>query len=116
MGFFLGLAFLTMMASILMFKILSGANNDIRRYDSLRKLGVRRRLLEKSIYREILIVFLFPGILGLAHVLIGMRIFTFILEDPYYRLWVSLLIFLIIYGGYYFFTVHLYRKIVLPKS
>lgn len=115
MGFFLGLAFLTMMASILMFKILSGANNDIRRYDSLRKLGVRRKLLEKSIYREILIVFLFPGVLGLLHVLIGMRIFTFILEDPYYRLWVSLLNFLAIYGGYYFFTVYLYRKIVLPR-
>ncbi|WP_203334465.1 FtsX-like permease family protein [Planococcus beigongshangi] len=116
MGFFLGLAFLTMMASILMFKILSGANNDIRRYDSLRKLGVRRRLLENSIHREILIVFLFPGVLGLLHVLVGMRMFSFIMDDPYYRLWVSLLIFLAIYGGYYFFTVHLYRKIVLPRQ
>ncbi|WP_033542947.1 FtsX-like permease family protein [Planococcus sp. CAU13] len=116
MGFFLGLAFLTMMASILMFKILSGASNDIRRYDSLRKLGVRRRLLENSIYREILVVFLFPGILGLLHVFVGMRMFTFIMDDPYYRLWVSILIFLAIYGGYYFFAVHLYRKIVLPRQ
>ncbi|WP_282020237.1 FtsX-like permease family protein [Planomicrobium okeanokoites] len=116
MGFFLGLAFLTMMASILMFKILSGANNDIRRYDSLRKLGVRRKVLENSLSREIFIVFLFPGILGLLHVFVGMRMFTFIMDEPYYRLWVSTLIFLAIYGGYYFFTVHLYRKIVLPKQ
>lgn len=116
MGFFLGLAFLTMMASILMFKILSGANSDIRRYDSLRKLGVRKELLKASISKEIFIVFLFPAILGLLHVFVGMRMFTFVMSDPYYRLWVSLLIFLIIYGSYYFFTVHLYRKLVLPKG
>ncbi|QDY45840.1 hypothetical protein FK545_11615 [Planococcus glaciei] len=115
-AFFLGLAFLTMLASILMFKILSGAGSDIRRYDSLRKLGVRKQLLSASLSKEILIVFLFPAVLGLLHVLIGMRIFTFVIGDPYYRLWVSLLIFLVIYGGYYFFTVHLYRKLVLPKA
>src|SRR5690606_7256212 len=38
--FFLGLAFLSMLASMLWFMILSGAGNDIGRYDSLRKLGV----------------------------------------------------------------------------
>lgn len=116
MGFFLGLAFLTMMASILMFKILSGANSDIRRYDSLRKLGVRKQVLEASISKELFIVFLFPAVLGLLHVFVGMRMFTFVMNDPYYRLWVSLLIFLVIYGSYYFFTVHLYRKLVLPKG
>src|SRR5690606_34345177 len=94
MGFFLGLAFLTMLASILMFKILSGAGSDIRRYDSLRKLGVRQERLSASLSKEILIVFLFPAVLGLLHVLVGMRIFTFVMNDPYYRLWVSLLIFL----------------------
>lgn len=116
MGFFLGLAFLTMMASILMFKILSGANSDLRRYDSLRKLGVRKKALEASISKEIFIVFLFPALLGLLHVFVGMRMFTFVIIDPYYRLWISLLIFLAIYGSYYFFTVHLYRKLVLPKG
>lgn len=116
MGFFLGLAFLTMMASILMFKILSGANSDIRRYDSLRKLGVRNQALNASISKEIFIIFLFPAVLGLLHVFVGMRMFTFIMDDPYYRLWISLLIFLAIYGSYYFFTVHLYRKLVLPKG
>lgn len=37
MGFFLGIAFLTMLASCLMFKILSGANSDIQRYTMLKK-------------------------------------------------------------------------------
>lgn len=38
MGFFLGIAFLTMLASCLMFKILSGAKSDIQRYSMLEKL------------------------------------------------------------------------------
>ena len=37
MGFFLGIAFLAMMASSLMFKILTGASRDVRRYEMLRK-------------------------------------------------------------------------------
>lgn len=47
MGFFLGIAFLTMLASCLMFKILSGANSDIMRYTMLRKIGARNGLLKK---------------------------------------------------------------------
>ncbi|MEX0418192.1 ABC transporter permease, partial [Bacillus sp. C30] len=50
MGFFLGIAFLAMMASSLMFKILTGASRDVRRYEMLRKIGVRRSMLTKSIY------------------------------------------------------------------
>ncbi|PEF33475.1 ABC transporter permease, partial [Bacillus wiedmannii] len=76
MGFFLGIAFLAMMASCLMFKVLSGASNDITRYQMLRKIGVRQELLTKSIYKELFFVFLFPAILGIAHVLVGMNIFS----------------------------------------
>ncbi|MDM5156911.1 FtsX-like permease family protein [Bacillus sp. DX1.1] len=116
MGFFLGIAFLAMMASCLMFKILSGASSDITRYQMLRKIGVRRELLTKSIYKELFLVFLFPAIVGIAHVLIGMNIFGFILLDPYFRIWLPIVIFLVIYAIYYFITVQLYKGIVLPKE
>ncbi|AZJ24279.1 ABC transporter permease (plasmid) [Bacillus wiedmannii bv. thuringiensis] len=115
MGFFLGIAFLAMMASCLMFKILSGSSKDIVRYEMLRKIGVRHELLAKSIYKEIFLVFLFPGIIGMIHVLLGMKIFGLILIDPYFRIWLPILIFLIIYSIYYFITVQLYKRIVLPK-
>lgn len=115
MGFFLGIAFLAMMASCLMFKILSGSSKDIVRYEMLSKIGVRHELLAKSIYKEIFLVFLFPGIIGMFHVLLGMKIFGFILIDPYFRIWLPILIFLVIYSIYYFITVQLYKRIVLPK-
>ncbi|MEK6453007.1 ABC transporter permease [Caldifermentibacillus hisashii] len=115
MGFFLGIAFLAMMASCLMFKILSGATADITRYDMLRKIGVRRELLTKSIYKEFFLVFLCPAIVGIAHVLMGMNIFGFFVIDPYFRIWLPICIFLVIYTIYYMITVQLYKGIVLPK-
>ena len=116
MGFFLGIAFLAMMASCLMFKVLSGASSDIKRYQMLRKIGVRRELLTKSIYKELFLVFLFPAIMGIAHVLVGMNMFSSLLVDVYFRIWIPISIFIIIYVIYYFITVQLYRGIVLPKK
>ena len=116
MGFFLGIAFLAMLASCLMFKILSGASKDITRYQMLRKSGVRYELLTKSIYKELLFVFLFPAIVGIMHVLVGMNMFSFLIDNPYFRIWLPIIIFLVIYVFYYFITVQLYKKIVLPKE
>ncbi|MHB0799152.1 FtsX-like permease family protein [Bacillus thuringiensis] len=118
MGFFLGIAFLAMMASCLMFKILSGATRDIERYQMLRKIGVRKELLAKSIYKELGIIFVFPAILGLIHVLVGMKVFAYvaIFTDPYINIWIPIAIFLIIYTIYYWITVQLYKRIVFPKQ
>ncbi|WP_167630057.1 ABC transporter permease [Listeria valentina] len=116
MGFFLGFAFLTMMASSLMFKILTGATQDIRRYQMLEKIGVKRKLLVQSIRKEMFLIFLFPGIIGFVHVAIGMKMFGFLLINPYYRFFIPVLLFLAIYGIYYFITVWLYKSIVLKKD
>lgn len=116
MGFFLGIAFLAMMASCLMFKVLSGASNDITRYQMLRKIGVRQELLTKSIYKELFLVFLFPAIVGITLVLVGMNIFSYFLVNPYFRIWLPIIIFIVIYAIYYFITVQLYKGIVLPKK
>ncbi|MDK3015356.1 ABC transporter permease [Bacillus sp. RB3] len=116
MGFFLGIAFLAMMASCLMFKILTGASSDIPRYQMLRKIGVRRELLRTSIYKEFFFVFLFPAIVGVLHVIVGMNIFQGIVLNPYFRIWLPILIFVGIYFVYYWITVQLYQKIVLPKE
>ncbi|MDR7315862.1 ABC transporter permease [Brevibacillus nitrificans] len=116
MGFFLGIAFLAMMASCLMFKILSGATRDRGRYQMLRKIGVRKSWLVGSIYKELFLVFIFPALMGLLHVWVGMKMFSVILLEPYVNLWIPTLIFALIYAVYYGITVQLYRGIVLPKE
>ncbi|WP_226607224.1 FtsX-like permease family protein [Bacillus cereus] len=116
MGFFVGIAFLAMMASCLMFKVLSGASKDVTRYQMLHKIGVRRELLTKSIYKELFFIFLFPAIVGITHILVGMKMFSPLLIDPYSRIWLPLVIFIVIYSMYYWITVQLFKRIVLPKN
>ncbi|MGE6345966.1 ABC transporter permease [Bacillus mycoides] len=116
MGFFLGIAFLAMMASSLMFKILTGASRDVRRYEMLRKIGVRRSMLTKSIYKEISYLFIFPAIIGISHVLVGLNLFSFILVDPFVKVWMPIGIFIVIYFIYYWITVQLYKGMVMPKG
>jgi putative ABC transport system permease protein len=116
MGFFVGIAFLAMMASCLMFKILSGASKDSTRYQMLRKIGVRRGLLTQSIYKELFFIFLVPAIVGIAHILVGMNMFGPLLIDPYFRIWLPIVIFVVVYSIYYLITVQLYKGIVLPKK
>ncbi|PHB15826.1 ABC transporter permease [Bacillus pseudomycoides] len=116
MGFFLGVAFLAMMASSLMFKILTGASRDVRRYEMLRKIGVRRSMLSRSIYKEISYLFIFPAIIGISHILVGLNLFRLFLVDPFVKVWMPIGIFLIIYVVYYWITVQLYKGMVLPKE
>lgn len=116
MGFFLGLAFLTMLASCLMFKILSSANTDKARYQMLRKIGTRPSLLKGAIRKEIGVLFLLPGILGVVHVLFGLQMFTELMTDPYHGIWVPFALFIFLYAIYYVLTVIIYSSIVLPKE
>lgn len=118
MGFFLGIAFLAMLASCLMFKILSGAASDRVRYRMLDKIGARQRLLRQAIAKEIGVLFILPGIMGIIHVLFGLQMFTVtkLLPEAYHDLWLPFLIFLVLYGLYYVLTVKLYQKIVLTKE
>ncbi|MDF7669195.1 ABC transporter permease [Lactobacillus sp. ESL0703] len=116
MGFFLGLAFLTMLASTLMFKVLSSAASDKLRYQMLFKIGTRRQILKRSIVEEIGMLFLMPGILGIIDVLFGLQLFRTILLRPYAGIWLPFTIFIVLYFFYYVLTVHLYEKIVLAKN
>ncbi|MEX1552081.1 FtsX-like permease family protein [Enterococcus sp. C50] len=116
MGFFLGLAFLTMLASCLMFKILSGSKSDQVRYEMLQKIGTRQGLLTQSIRREIGVLFLAPGLLGVVHVLFGLQMFKLLMSDPYDNLWLPFTIFFVLYFVYYVITTWLYTGIVLKKK
>ncbi|WDT65528.1 FtsX-like permease family protein [Companilactobacillus crustorum] len=113
MGFFLGIAFLAMLASCLMFKILSGANGDVKRYNMLYKIGTRQKVLRQTINKEIAVLFAVPAVLGVVHVLIGLQMFSKILYRPYANIEIPFIIFIALYLGYYFLTRYLYKKIVL---
>jgi len=119
MGYFLGIAFLAMLASCLMFKILSGAPGDQRRYRMLYKVGVRHSLMRNGIAKEIGILFMIPGIMGVIDVLFGLQMFKPLMPkpmSPYLGIGGTFAIFIGLYAIYYLITLALYWQIVLPQA
>ena len=96
-----------------MFKILSGANGDVKRYNMLHKIGTRQKMLRSTINKEIAVLFAVPAGLGIIHVLLGLQMFKGILYKPYTHIEIPFGIFIVLYLCYYFLTRYLYKKIVL---
>lgn len=116
MGFFLGFAFLAMLASCLMFKILSGATKDIVRYKMLNRIGARQQLMRSAVRGEVLTLFAIPGVLGIVDVLFGLQMFKELLLDPYAMIGWIILGFCAMYAIYYWITAALYIRLVIPKE
>lgn len=119
MGIFLGIAFLAMLASCLMFKILSGAASDKIRFDMLNKIGTRRSVLNHSIVVQILGLFALPGILGIVDVAFGLQMFAksgLLMGGAYQTFGLTTVGFLVLYLIYFAVTVLIYSRIVVPKT
>ncbi|UQS82247.1 ABC transporter permease [Bombilactobacillus folatiphilus] len=115
MGFFLGFAFLAMLASCLMFKVLSSANSDRLRYQMLQKIGARTSLLKRSLRQELGVLFGIPAVMGIVNMLFGLQLFTSLISQPYQRVWLPIVVFLVLYFFYYVLTISLYQLIVLKR-
>jgi putative ABC transport system permease protein len=114
---FLGLVFLAATGSIIYFKQLTEANEVKSEYEILRKIGVGKKELSKSIQKQTLFIFGLPLLVGLVHGaailhftsnflsnLIGAKMFVPMLT--------ATLAFIGIYFLYYVLTVKTYNSIV----
>lgn len=112
MGFFLGLAFLTMLTSCLMFKILTSYKTDQERYKILLKIGANKSGINRVIQKELLVVFAIAAFLGTLHVLFGLQLFKVLLTNPYDSIALPITGFLMIYFVYFYLTYKMYSKII----
>jgi putative ABC transport system permease protein len=112
-GAFLGLVFLTATGSIIFFKQLSEANDDMGKYRILKNIGVNRREIKKSIGKQMLFVFLLPLIVGATHSLVAVSLLSvFLGTGLYVPVGLTIGIYSMIYLVYYILTVNSYNKIV----
>ncbi|MDH5104346.1 FtsX-like permease family protein [Lentilactobacillus diolivorans] len=118
MGIFLGIAFLAMLASCLMFKILSGTTTDKRRFEMLNKIGTKKSALRHSIMIQVFGLFGLPAILGLIDVAFGLQMFeqSNMLYGSYQIFSWSAIAFVVLYLIYYGLTVLIYSRIVVPRT
>lgn len=119
-GMYLGIIFLITSAAILALKELSDSTDNKKRYTILRKLGADEKLINKSLYKQIAIFFLFPLALAIIHSIFGIYFANYILEvfgnD---KLLISIIMaaifLLIIYGGYFIITYYCSKNIIKEK-
>lgn len=116
MSMFLGVAFMVMLASTLMFKILSNVAPDTRRYEILRMVGVTQRQAKKTIAKDLGILFFIPMTIGLADALLGLQMFKPMMPDAYAGVSTALPWVLGIYVAYYLVTVMIYQRLVLKRK
>ncbi|MGG3891264.1 FtsX-like permease family protein [Metabacillus fastidiosus] len=103
---FLGLVFLSATGSIIYFKILTEAEEDRKRYTTLKKVGMNRREIKRVIAKQYMIFFLLPLIVGIAHSCIMLSSLSKIMDINFITpVVISTIIYSVLYGCYYIMTL-----------
>lgn len=116
-GLYLGIIFLISSAAILALKELSESSDNKSRYKTLRNLGASEKMINKALFRQISIFFLFPLIIAVIHSIFGIMFSNYILEvfgnEKLLSSIIMTSVFLIfIYGGYFLLTYFCSKKII----
>ena len=73
-GIYLGIVFLISSMAVLALKQLSEASDSIDRYISLRRLGVSKKSINKTIFMQTLVYFSIPVVLAFVHSIVGIKV------------------------------------------
>lgn len=116
-GLYLGIVFLISCAAILALKELSESSDNKDRFQILRRIGVDEQDLNKALFRQITIFFLFPLVLAIIHSIFGIMFCNIILENTGITFNLSAvittaLIIVLIYGGYFLVTYICSKNII----
>ncbi|EEM19882.1 ABC transporter, permease component [Bacillus thuringiensis serovar tochigiensis BGSC 4Y1] len=112
-GVFLGLVFLAATGSIIYFKQLTEATIDQDKYIILRKLGVSKQTIFKSIAKQIAFIFILPLTVGSLHSIVVLKALSNTLGiDIFIPVLTTIVAYTLIYFAYYILTVKSYNNIV----
>ncbi len=116
-GLYLGIIFLISSAAILALKELSESSDNKERFIMLRRIGTDEKMLNKALFRQIAIFFIFPLLIAIIHSIFGMLFANYILETfGNEQLLPSIIMtgifIVIIYGGYFLITYFCSKNII----
>jgi len=119
-GLYIGIIFLISSAAILALKELSESTDNKERYKMLRKLGADEALLNKALFKQILIFFGFPLVLAVIHSIFGIMFCNKILavfgqESLLPSIIMTAIFLMVIYGGYFLITYMCSKNIIREK-
>lgn len=119
-GLYLGIVFLISSAAILALKELSESSDNKERFNMLRKLGADESMINRALFRQIAIFFMFPLFIAIIHSIFGIMFCNHILEtlgnDKLFVSIITTAIFIVlIYGGYFIITYLCSKNIIKDK-
>ena len=119
-GLYLGIIFLISCAAILALKELSESSDNVEKFNMLRKIGVDEKMINKALFRQIGIFFMFPLLVAIIHSVFGIKFCNFLLSSFGAANLVSSIIgvaiFIVaIYGGYFLVTYICSKNIIKEK-
>ena len=73
LGLYIGVVFLISCAAILALKELSESADNVERYAIIRKIGADEKMINRALFRQIAIFFMFPMALAILHSYVGLK-------------------------------------------
>lgn len=116
-GLYLGIIFLISSAAILALKELSESSDNRAKYAVLNKIGASRQTLNRALFWQIFIFFVFPLLIAILHSIFGLKFCNFMLTtlggiDILNSVPMVVGILIIIYGGYFALTYFCSKNII----
>ena len=118
-GLYLGIIFLISSAAILALKELSESTDNKERFNMLRKLGADEKMINKALFRQIAIFFMFPLLLAIVHSIFGIYFCNYLLatfgDEQLLPSIIMTAAFLIVIYGSYFVVTYLCSKNIIKE-
>ncbi|PFZ09593.1 ABC transporter [Bacillus pseudomycoides] len=116
-GIYVGIVFLITSMAVLALQQLSEASDSIERYKSLKRIGSNRKMIDKTIFIQTLVYFSFPITLAFVHSVIGIKVANDFVNELQptnisFSAFMTALIFIVVYAGYFYTTYIGYKNIV----
>ena len=120
LGLYLGIVFLIASVAILALKELTESTDNKERYMMLRKLGADEKMINKSLFRQIAIFFMFPLLVAIIHSIFGITFCSYIIstfgnEQLLPSIIMTAIFIVVIYGGYFLITYLCSKNIIKEK-
>lgn len=120
LGIYIGIVFLITSGAILALQQLSEATDNIERYGLLRKIGVDKSMINKSLFAQIGIYFLLPLGIAIVHSIVGLNVSNEVVSKFGTANMVSNIILAsvficVVYGAYFLATFISAKNIIKSK-
>lgn len=117
LGLYLGIVFLISSGAIIALKELSESNDNKERYDVLRKIGCSEKVINRALFKQVGLFFLFPLVLAIIHSIPGISVASYMIENMGKgNMLTSIIItagfIVLIYGGYFLISYFSSKRII----